>query len=359
MPNADFWSAQRVLLTGHTGFKGSWLSLWLEKLGAETFGFALPPDQTPSLYASVEPVARLSSMIGDLRDPEAVKNAVHTSRPTVVIHMAAQSLVRRSYRKPRETWATNLMGSINLLETLRSSDRLKAVLVVTTDKVYKHFGEEKAFNEQDHLGGHDPYSASKAALEVATESFAQSYFEEAGVPVATARAGNVLGGGDWSEDRLCPDVWRAMKSGKQVLLRYPDATRPWQHVLDPLAGYLQFIEHLASDAAHTPRALNFGPEARGSEMTVKEVVAAFQSHRPDQAGKAAPRLWGEATGPQPKEMPHLRLDIEKAMTSIAWRPALPSAEAIVWTAEWYFRFDRGESARHLVEEQIARFEALS
>jgi len=352
MLNAEFWASQRVLLTGHTGFKGSWMSLWLEKLGAETFGFALEPDQTPSLYAQIEPVRRLHSIIGDLRDADAVARAVREARPSVVIHMAAQPLVRRSYREPLQTWATNLSGSVHLLEALRASPGLKAVLVVTTDKVYRHSDEPHAFAEDHELGGHDPYSASKAAVEIATASYAQSYFDPIGVPVATARAGNVLGGGDWSEDRLGPDVWRAAKSGQPIVLRYPDATRPWQHVLDPLAGYLTLVEHLVNDPAHAPRALNFGPDERSPNLTVREVVDALAS------AVGASRSWVQAEGPQPKEMAHLTLDVRKAMKTLNWRPKLATADALAWTAEWYRRFDRGEAARDLVQEQIKQFESL-
>ena len=352
MLNEEFWASQRVLLTGHTGFKGAWMSLWLEKLGAETFAFALAPDQTPSLYTKIEPVGRLHSTIGDLRDLDAVTRVVGDARPSVVIHMAAQPLVRRSYRDPLQTWATNLSGSVHLLEALRSSPGLKAVLVVTTDKVYRHSGVAHAFGEDDQLGGHDPYSASKAAVEIATASYAQSYFDPLGIPVATARAGNVLGGGDWSEDRLGPDVWRAAKSGKPIVLRYPDATRPWQHVLDPLAGYLLFVEQLVHDAAHAPRALNFGPDERSPNLTVKEVVDALA------ASVGAPRSWVQAEGPQPKEMANLTLDVHKAMKTLNWRPKLATGDALAWTAEWYRRFDRGESARALVQEQITRFESL-
>ena len=271
----------------------------------------------------------------------------------MVIHMAAQPLVRRSYREPLLTWATNLTGTVHLLEALRGSPGLKAVLVVTTDKVYRHSGEARAFSEDDELGGHDPYSASKAAVEVAAASYAQSYFDALGVPVATARSGNVLGGGDWSEDRLGPDVWRAAKSGKPIVLRYPDATRPWQHVLDPLAGYLMFVEHLAHDAKRTPRALNFGPDGRSPSMTVKEVVEALA------AALDAPRSWAKAEGPQPKEMEHLTLDVRKAMKTLNWRPKLPTADALAWTADWYRRFDRGEPARALAGEQIARFRVFA
>ncbi|HZP76559.1 MAG TPA: CDP-glucose 4,6-dehydratase [Pseudolabrys sp.] len=352
MLDKDFWASQRVLLTGHTGFKGSWLALWLESLGSQVVGFALPPDQTPNLYSQIEPVARLQSVIGDLRDLKAVEQAVERARPTIVIHMAAQALVRRSYRAPLDTWATNLTGSLNLLEALRSSPDLAAVLVVTTDKVYLHSDRPKIFDEDDHLGGHDPYSASKAALEIAVASYAQSFFDERRIPVATARAGNVLGGGDWSEDRLAPDVWRAVKSGEPIALRYPNATRPWQHVLDPLCGYLLFVERLVSDAARVPRTLNFGPDEQTSQLTVKEVVETLAS------AIGGSRSWVAAAGPQPKEMEHLALAIGRARDALNWRPRLTTPRALAWTAEWYRRFDHGERARTLVVEQIARYQTL-
>jgi CDP-glucose 4,6-dehydratase len=303
MPNAEFWAAQRVLLTGHTGFKGSWLSLWLEALGSRIFGFALPPDQSPSLYSKIEPIGRLHSIIGDLRDLGAVTQAIEAARPTIVIHMAAQSLVRRSYRLPLETWATNVTGTAHLLDALRSSSTLKVVLVVTTDKVYRHTDTARPFVEEDQLGGHDPYSASKAAVEIVTASYAQTYFDPRGIAVATARAGNVLGGGDWAEDRLGPDVWRAAKTGDPIKLRYPNATRPWQHVLDPLSGYLMFIERLAADPRGISRALNFGPDNRSPQMTVKDVSGVLA------AALGSPPSWSEALGPQPTEMQHLTLDV--------------------------------------------------
>lgn len=352
MPNAEFWASQRVLLTGHTGFKGSWLSLWLDALGARIFGFALPPDQTPSLYSKIEPIDRLHSIIDDLRDVSAVGQAVEAARPTIVIHMAAQALVRRSYRQPLATWATNVTGTVHLLDALRSSPGLKAVLVVTTDKVYRHTDAVRAFVEEDQLGGNDPYSASKAAAEIVTGSYAQTYFEAMGIPVATARSGNVLGGGDWSEDRLGPDVWRAAKSGEPIKLRYPDATRPWQHVLDPLAGYLMFIERLVADATGIPRALNFGPDNGSLNLAVRDVSDVLS------AALGGPLSWVEAAGPQPKEMQHLTLDISKAKKSLNWRPKLSTPEALAWTADWYRRFDRGEPARALVREQIERFEKI-
>lgn len=241
---------------------------------------------------------------------------------------------------------------MHLLDALRSSPTLKVVLVVTTDKVYRHTDTVRAFVEEDQLGGNDPYAASKAAAEIVTASYAQTYFDAMGIPVATARSGNVLGGGDWSEDRLGPDVWRAAKSGEPIKLRYPDATRPWQHVLDPLAGYLMFIERLVANSAGIPRALNFGPDSGSLNLAVKDVSDVLA------AALDGSLSWVKAAGPQPKEMQHLTLDISKAKKSLNWRPKLSTPDALAWTADWYRRFDRGEPARILAREQIERFEKI-
>lgn len=272
MVQAEFWASQRILLTGHTGFKGSWMTLWLERLGAQVFGFALPPDQTPNLYSQLVPFATLASEFGDIRNLAALRAVVARANPTIAIHMAAQPLVRRSYDEPVQTFAINTQGTVNVLDALRAAADLRATLVITTDKVYQNSEDGRTFEEDDPLGGHDPYSASKAAAELVVRSYAQSFFEPAQKPVATARAGNVLGGGDWSEDRLVPDIWRAKHLNRTVVLRYPQSTRPWQHVLDPLAGYLIFLERLVSDPAGTPRALNFGPDDSDGEMTVAQVA---------------------------------------------------------------------------------------
>jgi CDP-glucose 4,6-dehydratase len=268
-----FWRGRRVLLTGHTGFKGAWLALWLEQLGAEVVGLALPPDTEPALYSLLAPIIGLRSRVGDIRDPVMLAQAVSEARPQIVIHLAAQALVRRSYRRPVETFGINVMGTALLLDSLRAVADLQAVLVITTDKVYRNSGRGEPFGEDDPLGGGDPYSASKAAAELATASMAASFFAGRGVAVATARAGNVIGGGDWSEDRLIPDIWRAVHSGAPLRLRNPQATRPWQHVLEPLAGYLRYAERLAS-GANVPRALNFGPPL-GDVATVAEVADAM------------------------------------------------------------------------------------
>jgi CDP-glucose 4,6-dehydratase len=350
MFHPEFWASRRVLLTGHTGFKGSWLTLWLERLGAHVFGFALPPDQKPNLFSHLEPFATLNSTFGDIRNLGALAAVIAEAKPTIAIHMAAQPLVRRSYAEPIETFATNTMGTANVLEALRKAPDLCAALIITTDKVYQNSGNGRSFTEHDALGGHDPYSASKAAAELVARCYAQSFFEPDGKPVATARAGNVLGGGDWSEDRLIPDIWRAKHLGRPVLIRNPQSTRPWQHVLDPLAGYLVFLERLVADPGDTPRALNFGPIDRDAAMPVAQ-VADFIAH-------GLGTSWKKTDGPQPLEMTHLALDATKAVESIGWRPRLGIDQTLEWTLDWYRRFDRGENPRALTIEQIERYEAL-
>lgn len=350
MVDSTFWSGQRVLLTGHTGFKGAWLAVWLARMGAEIHGLSLAPDTTPALFGLLPPVGLASSRIGDIRDLETVRAAVAEARPTIAIHMAAQALVRRSYRNPVETFDANVMGTAHLLEALRGQEQLKAVLVVTTDKVYRNHEDGRAFREDDPLGAHDPYSASKAAAEIVISSWAQSYFTPAGIPVVAARAGNVIGGGDWSEDRLVPDIWRAVQAKAPLRLRYPRATRPWQHVIEPLAGYLIYAEAAAS-GAELPKALNFGPYPDDVLMVAELADAMFAALR-------AGGRWEQDTAPAPPEMQALALDPSLAGESVGWRPQLSSREAIQWTAEWYGRLADGEPAEALCQEQISRYETL-
>jgi CDP-glucose 4,6-dehydratase len=350
MVQAEFWAAQRVFLTGHTGFKGSWMTLWLERLGAEVFGFALPPDQTPNLYSNLAPFLNLVSHFGDVRDCAALKSFVAEAKPTIAIHMAAQPLVRHSYSQPAETFAINTLGTAQVLDALLGAPDLQATLVITTDKVYRNAENRRAFKEDDPLGGSDPYSASKAAAELVVRSYAESFFEAARKPVATARAGNVLGGGDWSEDRLVPDIWRAKHAGRPVVLRYPNSTRPWQHVLDPLAGYLLFVERLVTDPLGVPRALNFGPTDTDSKITVAQVADFF--------GKGLGTSWIEAVGEQLEEMKHLALNPDKATDSLGWQPRLDARQTFEWTLDWYRRFDAGEDPRTLTIEQVECYESL-
>jgi CDP-glucose 4,6-dehydratase len=346
-----FWRDRRVLLTGHTCFKGAWLSLWLEQIGAQVFGLALPPDTEPALYSLLQPFARLHARLADIRDPAAVAAAVDEARPQIVIHMAAQSLVRRAYRQPVDTFATNVMGTAHLLEAVRGVGGLQAVLVITTDKVYRNDGQGRPFTEDDPLGGADPYSASKAAAEFVVASMARSFFAAEGVAVATARAGNVIGGGDWAEDRLIPDVWRAVRAGAPLPLRYPQATRPWQHVLEPLSGYLIYAERLASGAA-VPPALNFGPKP-DEVLTVAEVAEAMLK------AMQSPQGWVRAGGANPKEADTLAIDPSLAMRTLGWRPRLGPAQSVQWTADWYRAVNDGADPRRAAVEQIRRYEALA
>jgi CDP-glucose 4,6-dehydratase len=350
MIDRAFWRERRVLLTGHTGFKGAWLSLWLERLGAKVIGLALPPDSEPALYSLLEPFSEHQSRMVDMRDPAAVAQAIDEARPQIVIHMAAQSLVRRSYRQPVETIATNVMGTVYLLESLRKIVPVQAVLVVTTDKVYSNAGRPRALAEDAPLGGADPYSASKAATELVVASLGPNYFAPRGVAVATARSGNVIGGGDWAEDRLVPDIWRAWKAHKPLRLRHPHATRPWQHVLEPLAGYLMYAEKLAA-GADVPRALNFGPRRRDA-LTAAQIADAMI------AGLPGSKPWVMEEGPHPEEAEHLALDSARAVESLDWHPRLSSRDTLQWTAAWYRAYAEGGEPRKLALDQIARYEAL-
>ena len=339
-----FWRGRRVLLTGHTGFKGSWAALWLHRLGAHVSGLSLAPDTEPSLYALAHVADIVEGGICDLRDARAVDAVVEAARPAIILHLAAQALVRRSVHDPVATFATNVMGTAHLLDAVRRSKSVKAVLVVTTDKVYENKEAGDPFSEHDPLGGHDPYSASKAAVEIIAASYARAYFAEAGIPLGTARGGNVIGGGDFSADRIVPDVWRAMARGQPVELRYPKATRPWQHVLDCLAGYLSYAQALAEGKAMPP-SLNFGP-APASELPVAALVDAMQK------ALGAKQGWVPAPGQHPREMQALALDSSRARNLLGWQERLAGAAAIDATADWYLRLQRGEDMRAVTERSI-------
>src|SRR6202165_4361797 len=348
---AQFWRGRRVLVTGHTGFKAAWRSLWFEGLGAEVTGFALAPAGEPNLWSIVAASAHAPrSVIADIRDAERIGDAVTRADPQIVIHMAAQALVRESYRDPLGTYATNVMGTAALMRACRALRRLEGVVVATSDKVYENRGEGRAFDERDRLGGHDPYSNSKACTELVSSSFRDSFFAD-GPPIATARAGNVIGGGDWSEERLIPDCVRALESGRPVVLRYPDAVRPWQHVLEPLSGYLTLAEALVTVPKKAPRAVNFGPDP-ASFCTVREVVDAFGARF---AGKPG---WVRDPSPQPPEAQALTLSSALAGHALGWRPRLDMRESISWTADWYLAHSAGEDMVAFSEAQIARYREL-
>lgn len=344
-----FWGGRRVLLTGHTGFKGAWAARWLARLGAEVTGLALAPESEPNLFGLLEATTRIRSRIGDIRDWAAVREAVSHADPEIVLHMAAQALVPRAYREPLETWSSNVMGTVTLLEALRSRPGLKAIVVVTSDKVYANRAGAKPFRETDRLGGDDPYSASKAAAELAVGAWRAS-FAASGPPVATARAGNVIGGGDWAADRLVPDLLRALEARRALELRQPESTRPWQHVLDPLAGYLMLAERLA-EGRTLPEALNFGP-APESVLPTRVLVEQLSSalgRGPD---------WRHVPRPEIPEKPVLALDAGLAERTLGWRPRLAIGEAVAWTAEWYAAHRDGADVAALTDRQIERYEAL-
>ncbi len=351
-PDPSFWRGKRVFLTGHTGFKGPWLSLWLGLLGADVRGYALEPPTDPSLFELVRAGEVVDSVLGDVRDPVALRRALVGYRPDVVLHLAAQSLVRRSYDDPLETISTNVLGAAHLLDAVRAVPTVQAVVVVTSDKCYENREWLWAYREDETLGGHDPYSASKACAEIVARSFRLSFLERrAGVPVATARAGNVIGGGDWSEDRLVPDVVRALLRDERPEIRAPSATRPWQHVLEPISGYLALAEHLAAGDPEAAGAWNFGPPDDDAKP-VGWIVETVE------------RLWGGPSGwePQPGEHPHestfLKLDASKAKARLGWRPRLRVDEALAWVVEWYLGYRDGADLRALTEAQIARYASL-
>ncbi len=347
----DFWRGKRVLLTGHTGFKGAWASAWLCRMGAQVTGISLPPEGERSLFGILEPSLNVTSHMVDIRDRKALTGVVDHAEPEIVLHMAAQALVRRSYREPVETYETNVMGTVNLLEALVSCRSLSAILVITSDKVYQNNDDGRPFTEDDPLGGDDPYSSSKAACEIATASFAKSLFAKAGVNVATGRAGNVIGGGDFSEDRLIPDIWRAAERGEGVTLRYPEATRPWQHVLESVSGYLVYLQALAGEAGDIlPQALNFGP-ADGEVLTVGHIADQLQ------ASFGINETWALEKKPQPPEKSYLALDAGLAERSLGWRARWNSATTLEKTVAWYDALRQNADMAALTLSQIKDYES--
>jgi CDP-glucose 4,6-dehydratase len=338
----SFWAGKRVLVTGHTGFKGSWLSLWLSELGSLVSGLSLQPDTQPSLFNQLQLEPRLQHhWIADIRDRPAVEDAVRTCQPHVVLHLAAQPLVRRSYRDPLGTWATNVHGSLHVLEALKMLQHPCAVVIVTTDKVYENHEWDYGYREADRLGGHDPYSASKAATELAIASWRSSFcglgaHQTPFLRIATARAGNVIGGGDWAEDRIVPDAIRALAAGEPIPVRNPLATRPWQHVLEPLGGYLLLVQALDCDQEPPCEAFNFGP-TMWSNRSVQELVESMLSHW---SGS-----WQDQRDPKTLHEAHLlHLQIDKAHHRLGWSPRWDYATTVERTMAWYHHHHQGSSA---------------
>ena len=358
-PDPAFWAGRSVLVTGHTGFKGAWLSLWLTQLGARVTGFALAPETDPSLCALADLPGRIDSRIGDVRDLAALSACVAGARPTIVLHLAAQALVRPSYADPVGTYASNVMGTVHLLEAVRGCPTVEAVVIVTSDKAYENREWVWAYREDEPMGGRDPYSNSKGCAELVTAAYRASFFGEGQHPakhparIASARAGNVIGGGDWSLDRLIPDVVRAFAKGEPVEIRAPGAIRPWQHVLEPLSGYLALAEALCGpDGARYAEGWNLGP-ADEDCRPVSEVVAGLARGW----GKGA--TWRLSEGTHPHEATFLKVDASKARARLGWDRRLRLAEALDWTGAWYRAQGEGADARALTLDQIARYEALA
>jgi CDP-glucose 4,6-dehydratase len=346
----SFWKNRRVLVTGHTGFKGSWLCLWLQSLGAQVTGYALKPDAGGSLFADANVAVGMQSVIGDVRDLSALCRVVEVARPEVVFHLAAQPLVRVSYEQPVETFAVNVMGTVNLLEALRRTGGVSAVVAVTTDKVYENLELRRGYTEIDRLGGHDPYAASKACAELAVASYRSSFADCP--PVATARAGNVIGGGDRARDRLLPDVLGALAAGKKPFIRSPQAVRPWQHALDPLYGYLLLAQKLAGNPGAYASAWNFGPDD-ASHVAVQQLLEKLIALW---GGDAA---WESATGNHPHETSCLYLDSSQAREKLGWHPRWTLDAALEQTVTWWKAQDSGMDMRAETLRQIDLFETVT
>lgn len=326
----DSLAGKRVFLTGHTGFKGSWMTALLRRLGCEVHAFALPPVSDPNFYTLTSIASLLAGeTIGDVRDWRALADALSRARPDLVIHMAAQAFVRRSYAEPADTWAVNVQGTVNLLEAARAYPGVAAIVVVTTDKCYENRGWEWGYREADTLGGHDPYSASKAAAELAVQSYRRSFFENGSTLLASARAGNVVGGGDWSEDRLLADAARAVAADETLFIRSPDATRPWQHVLDCLGGYLTLAAALLEGDTSAATAFNFGP-LDSENVSVRDVLSRLKVHWPELEWALHPDV-----GNARLEASVLHLDSAKARHRLNWQPRWPLDTALKMTADWY------------------------
>uniref|UniRef100_A0A9E7ZVH5 CDP-glucose 4,6-dehydratase n=1 Tax=Bosea sp. NBC_00436 TaxID=2969620 RepID=A0A9E7ZVH5_9HYPH len=356
MLNRSFWKNRKVFVTGHTGFKGAWLSLWLEALGADVTGYALDPPTEPNLFEQARVAECVHSIHGDVRDLAHLQAAMAACAPDVVIHMAAQSVVRTSYEHPVDTYATNVMGTVHLMEAVRQLERPCVVVNVTSDKCYDNREWVWGYRESDAMGGHDPYSNSKGCSELVTNAYRDSYFppetlSRHGVAVASARAGNAIGGGDWTANQLIPDLIRAFIDRRPCRIRNPAAIRPWQFVLMPLHGYLLLCERLAEDGARFASGWNFGPaeaDARPVSWIADKLVSSW--------GEGA--SWAQDGTPHPAEAQLLRLDTSKARTLLNWHPVLQLDQSLLWIVEWYEAFQAGKDLQSLTRRQIERYEYL-
>jgi CDP-glucose 4,6-dehydratase len=354
--NPTFWQGKRVLVTGHTGFKGSWLSLWLQSMGAQVTGYALAPPTNPSLFEIAEVTQGMTSIIGDIRDLDKLQTVFAEHQPEIVIHMAAQPLVRYSYQNPVETYATNVMGTVHLLEAVRNTPGVKAVVNITTDKCYENREWVWGYRENEPMGGHDPYSNSKGCAELVSAAYRSSFFNvnnyaQHGVATATVRAGNVIGGGDWAQDRLIPDILNAFEQGRKVDIRNPHAIRPWQHVMEPLRGYLTVAEQLFEHGPSFGEGWNFGPNDEDAKPVgwIAEQMAALWG---------ADAQWQVDTGEHPHEAHYLKLDISKARRHLNWHPALRLKDALALIIDWSKQRKAGANMRQLTLAQLQAYQAL-
>jgi CDP-glucose 4,6-dehydratase len=355
--NPVFWHGKRVLLTGHTGFKGSWLSLWLQSMGAQVTGYALVPPTNPSLFDMADVGKGMTSVIGDIRDLSKLHAVFAQHSPEIVIHMAAQPLVRYSYQNPVETYATNVMGTVHLLEAVRNTPGVKAVVNITTDKCYENREWVWGYRENEPMGGFDPYSNSKGCAELVSAAYRSSFFNannyaQHGVATATVRAGNVIGGGDWAQDRLIPDILAAFEQGRKVDIRNPHAIRPWQHVMEPLRGYLTLAEQLFENGPSFGEGWNFGPndeDAKPVGWIVEQMAAMW----------GADAQWQVDTGEHPHEAHYLKLDISKARSRLNWHPALRLQDALALIIDWSKQHTAGVNMRQLTLSQLQAYQALT
>lgn len=347
-----FWRGRRVLVTGHTGFKGGWLSLWLQSMGADVCGFALPPATAPALFHVADAARGMRSVLGDVRDHEKLRETLAAARPEIVLHLAAQPLVPYSYAEPVETFSTNVMGTVNLLEACRYQPDLKAVVVVSSDKCYENREQLWGYRETDPMGGHDPYSASKGCTELVVASYRRSFLAARGVALASARAGNVIGGGDWTPSRLVPDVLAAFAREEAVVLRNPDAIRPWQHVLEPLAGYLLLAQRLFEHGEAFAEGWNFGPD----EADARTVAWIVDTLAADWGGRAA---WRASDEPRIHEAHILKLECTKARARLGWRPRWKAEDAVSRSLAWYQAWRAGADMHRYTLDEISEFTASS
>ncbi len=350
--NPSFWKDKQVLLTGHTGFKGGWMSLWLQSMGAKVHGYALAPTTQPNFFSAANVAESMEShSIADILDAQKIKDVIEQIKPEIIFHMAAQPIVKYSYAEPVETYAVNVMGTVNLLEAARHSPSVKVIVNITTDKCYENREWLWAYRENEALGGYDPYSSSKACSEIVTAAYRQSFLAEKGIGVASARAGNVIGGGDWSEYRLIPDFFRAIENRQTLIIRSPNAIRPWQHVLEPLSGYLILAQKLYSDPEKYASAWNFGP-SDGAAKTVSWILNNMSEKIPN-------TQWEVDHNPQLHEASLLKLDSTKANKLLGWHPRWSLEESLDRIVEWHNQFNAGANLKEFSNLQIARYTGVS